>query len=88
MQEQINISVIIPIYNGEAFIKKCLDALLVQKNIKNYEIIVIDDASTDNSLTLAKTWKNKDKRIRGLTSIIWRRCAEAFKHLRNCSQQF
>jgi glycosyltransferase involved in cell wall biosynthesis len=68
VQEQINISVIIPIYNGEAFIKKCLDALLVQKNIKNYEIIVIDDASTDNSLNIVNSYKLNNLKIFSLPS--------------------
>lgn len=63
MQEQIKISVIIPIYNGEIFIKKCLDSLLVQKNIKNCEIIVVDDASTDNSVNLIKSYNLNNLKI-------------------------
>ena len=63
MKEQISISVIIPIYNGEAFIKKCLDALLMQKDIKNYEIIIANDASTDNSLNLIKSYKLNNLKI-------------------------
>ncbi|MBM6705300.1 glycosyltransferase, partial [Sutterella massiliensis] len=40
------ISVIVPVYNGEKFINKCLDSLLFQ-DLKDIEIIVINDGSVD-----------------------------------------
>ena len=63
MIEQINISIIIPLYNGEIFIKKCLDVLLMQKNIKNYEIIIVNDASTDNGINLIKSYNLNNLKI-------------------------
>ena len=42
------ISIIVPVYNSENYIKKCLKSLLEQTE-SNYEIIVIDDGSTDKS---------------------------------------
>ena len=43
------ISVIIPLYNAEKFIRECLVSVLASK-FKDYEVLVVDDCSTDNSL--------------------------------------
>ena len=51
-------SVIIPNYNSEKWIKKCLDSVLNQ-TYKNYEVIIVDDISTDNSLKIIEKYKNK-----------------------------
>ena len=59
MQELI--SVIVNVYNGERYIKKCLDSI-VNQTYKNLEILIIDDGSTDKTLSICK--KYKDKRIR------------------------
>lgn len=60
------ISVIIPLYNCEALIGKCLDSLLAQDVKEPYEIIVVDDGSTDNSLEVARGYE-KDTRVKVLT---------------------
>lgn len=52
------VSVIVPVYNGAKFIKKCLDGLINQ-TYKNVEIILLDDGSTDNSLELLKEYESK-----------------------------
>ena len=45
----IDISIVIPCYNGEQFIKECLDSCLNQTfSASRYEIIVVNDSSTDN----------------------------------------
>ena len=56
------ISVIIPVYNSEKYIKKCLDSLLNQ-TFKNFEIICVNDGSVDNSLKILEEYKLKDHRI-------------------------
>ena len=56
------ISVIIPLYNAEKFIARALDSLLIQ-NYTNFEIIIINDGSTDNSLIICNTYKEADFRI-------------------------
>ena len=56
-----DISIIVPIYNAEKFIKKCVDSLLNQTK-KEIEIILINDGSTDNTLKILKEYK--DKRIK------------------------
>lgn len=56
------ISVIVPVYNVEAFLPECLESIINQ-TYKNLEIILIDDGSTDNSLNICKEYANKDNRI-------------------------
>ena len=63
MLKKIAISVIIPLFNKENFIKKSLNSLINQKKISNYEIIIIDDASTDNGVNLIKKYKFKNLKI-------------------------
>ena len=57
------ISVIIPVYNVEAYLARCLDSILAQ-TYTNLEILIIDDGSTDNSGTLCDEYAQKDSRIR------------------------
>lgn len=57
------ISVVLPVYNGSAYLSECLDSLLAQ-NFKDFEIILIDDVSTDNSRDICQQYKDRDKRIR------------------------
>ena len=54
MSNQFCVSVIVPFYNAESHIKKCLDVLLNQDFIEPFEIIMVDDASTDNSQNIIK----------------------------------
>ncbi len=60
------ISVIIPAYNNEAFLPECLESLIAQ-DFPDWEGIVIDDGSTDNTLTIARKYASRDRRIRVLT---------------------
>ena len=48
----MKLSIIVPIYNVAPYLKKCVDSLL-QQDISNYEIILVDDGSTDNSGVIA-----------------------------------
>ena len=60
------VSVVIPMYNAEKFIAKCLTHL-VHQTYKNLEILIINDGSTDNSEALCKEWAKSDKRIKIIT---------------------
>ena len=62
MENYPKISVIIPVYNVEKYIKNCLDSLINQ-TFDNFEIILIDDASNDNSLKMIKEYQKKDSRV-------------------------
>ena len=56
------ISVIVPIYNAEAYLNRCLDSIINQ-TYSDLEIILINDGSTDNSLDICLEYASKDKRI-------------------------
>ncbi len=57
------VSVIVPVYNAERYLIKCLDSI-VNQTLKNIEIIIINDGSTDSSSEICKQYANKDTRIR------------------------
>ncbi|HML64706.1 MAG TPA: glycosyltransferase [Dysgonomonas sp.] len=59
----IEISIIIPVYNVEVYLEECLSSVCSQTFI-NYEIVIIDDGSTDSSLSIIKKYAEKDSRIR------------------------
>ncbi len=59
----IRFSIIIPVYNVEKYLDECLQSILSQK-FGNFEIICIDDCSTDNSWNILEKYAEKDKRIR------------------------
>lgn len=56
------ITVIVPVYNVENYLNKCLDSILKQ-TYQNLEIIVVNDGSTDNSGTICQEYAQKDNRI-------------------------
>ena len=56
------ISIGIPVYNGEKFIRKCIESVLQQTN-KNFELIISDNASTDSTPKICEEYLNKDDRI-------------------------
>lgn len=57
------ISVIIPVYNVERYLTKCIDSVIKQ-TYTNLEILLINDGSTDNSPKICEEYKNKDRRIK------------------------
>ena len=59
----INVSIIIPVYNAEKYLRKCLDSIINQ-TYKSFECILVDDASTDNSLFICEEYVNTDKRFK------------------------
>lgn len=62
MNSQELVSIIVPVYNTESYLEKCLNSILNQ-TYKNIEVIIIDDGSTDNSYKILQEFQNKDKRI-------------------------
>ncbi len=57
------ISVIVPVYNVEKYVGKCIESL-VNQTLKDIEIICVDDCSTDNSISIIQDYAKKDKRIK------------------------
>lgn len=61
----IKISLIIPVYNVEQYLEKCLTSCIKQDiPLEEYEIIIINDGTKDNSLSIAKSFEEKYKNIR------------------------
>ncbi len=56
------VSVIIPVYNVEQYLRQCLDSVINQ-TFKDIEIIIVNDCSPDNSLEIIKEYQQKDERI-------------------------
>lgn len=66
---QPKFSVIVPVYNCENYITRCLDSILCQ-NYSNFELICVDDCSTDGSLSILYTYAEKDKRVTVIESDV------------------
>ena len=59
----IEVSIIIPVYNVEKYLSKCLDSIINQ-SFKNFELLLIDDGSSDNSGKICDEYAMNDKRIK------------------------
>ena len=64
--KKIQVSVIIPIYNSEKYLKTCLESVLNQ-TLENIEVICIDDGSTDGSVSILREYQKRDDRIKVVT---------------------
>lgn len=63
MSEKVLISIVIPVYNVEDYLERCLESV-VKQTYKNLEILVINDGSLDNSRDIAKKYEQIDDRIK------------------------
>ncbi|MCI9541663.1 MAG: glycosyltransferase [Lachnospiraceae bacterium] len=64
--DKISISVIVPVYNVEKYLEDCLDSIL-QQDFQDYEIICVNDASTDNSKSILLEYAEKYNKIKVIT---------------------
>lgn len=60
------LSVIMPVYNGDRYLREAIDSVLNQ-SFENFEFLIFDDGSTDNSLRIIKSYAEADSRIRYFT---------------------
>ena len=60
------LSVVVPIYNVEKYLRRCLDSIINQ-TIKDLEIICVIDGSPDNCEAICREYSNLDKRVKVLT---------------------
>lgn len=63
MSEFVKLSIIIPAYNVEEYIGACIDSILSQ-SYENYEVIVIDDGSSDRTVEIVREYSKKDTRVK------------------------
>ena len=56
---QIMVSICCLAYNHEPYIRKCLDGFIMQKTNFKYEVLIHDDASTDNTYEIAESYRNR-----------------------------
>lgn len=56
------VTIIVPVYNVENYLNRCLDSIIKQ-SYKNLDIILINDGSTDNSLKICNNYAKSDTRI-------------------------
>lgn len=63
MISQPLVSIIVPCYNAEKYVEECINSVILQ-DYKNWECIIINDGSSDNTLDLINKFKEKDDRIR------------------------
>ena len=59
----MKVSVIVPVYNTERYLRQCVDSIL-QQSYSDFEILLVDDGSTDNSGKILDEYARKDNRIR------------------------
>lgn len=62
------ISIIVPVYNVERYLTKCINSILSQ-SFKDFELILVNDGSTDNSLSICEKYTDIDKRIKLVSQI-------------------
>lgn len=61
-QKECLLSIIVPVYNAEVYLQKCIDSIL-QQTFTGFELLLIDDGSTDRSGMICDYYAGKDKRI-------------------------
>ena len=58
----VNVSILVTVYNREAYLAECLDSIL-SSNESDFEVIIVDDASSDRSVEIAEQYASRDPRV-------------------------
>lgn len=66
-EADLDLSIIVPVYNSERFLRRCLQSLEKQKTHYSYEVILVNDGSTDSSLSIAQEFASKNVGFRVIT---------------------
>lgn len=57
------VSVVIPVYNAEKYLQRCIDSV-VSQSLRDIEILLVDDGSTDSSTEIMAQYERSDERVR------------------------
>lgn len=63
---ELSVSVVVPVYNVERYLRQCLDSL-VSQTYQDFEVICVDDGSTDGSLAILREYEKRDTRFKVIT---------------------
>lgn len=66
----MDISIIIPVYNVEKYLIRCLDSIFNQEFSGTFEVIAVDDGSTDSSLSLLKEYQKNEQRLQVIEHLV------------------
>lgn len=67
ISDKITISIVLPVYNGSLYMSKAIDSIIAQ-TYTNWELIIVNDCSTDDSLKIALDYEKKDTRIKVISN--------------------
>ncbi len=83
VQNTVRVSVCLPVYNGAAFLEEAIESVLTQ-TLTDFELLISDDHSTDNSPAIIESYASQDKRI-----VNWRndRCHGLFANYNLCLER-
>lgn len=56
------VSILVPVYNAEKYLRQCIDSILAQ-TYRNLQVVIVDDGSKDNSLSICQNYASKDPRV-------------------------
>ena len=68
MEQKLIISIIVPVYNASQYLRECIESILSQ-SFRDFELILINDGSTDDSLSICKNYEKLDDRITVISEI-------------------
>ena len=57
------ISIVVPVYNTEQFLERCIDSILIQ-DFSDYEVVIVDDGSTDRSAAICDGYASRYQNVR------------------------
>ena len=73
---EVLVSIVLPVYNGEKFLKQSIESVLKQTH-KNLELIIVNDCSTDNSLSIANSFEKQDPRVKVISNQVNQKLPES-----------
>lgn len=66
--QKVSVSVIVPVYNAEKYLSQCVDSILAQ-TLRDIEVILVDDGSTDSSPAMCDAYAEKDSRVKVIHKV-------------------